>query len=66
MGNFFSRYPQSDTLVVGGKEYPQVKWWKHRCLIHLHFLCAILLLSSATNGYDGSMSMLNTKERSIG
>ena len=57
MVNLFSQIPKTSTLVVGGQEYPEVKWWKHKSLIHLHFLCAILLLSSATNGYDGSMSI---------
>ncbi|KAH0846416.1 hypothetical protein AYO21_07147 [Fonsecaea monophora] len=55
MVKLFSQIPKSQTLVVGGQEFPEVKWWKHKSLIHLHFLCAILLLSSATNGYDGSM-----------
>ncbi|EXJ62573.1 hypothetical protein A1O7_03011 [Cladophialophora yegresii CBS 114405] len=55
MVKLFNKVPRTTTLVVGGQEYPEVKWWKHRSLIHLHCLCAILLLSSATNGYDGSM-----------
>ncbi|KAH8811344.1 general substrate transporter [Xylogone sp. PMI_703] len=47
--------PSTGTIVVGGQEYPKVTWYKDRALIHLHLLCGILLLSSATNGYDGSM-----------
>jgi hypothetical protein len=57
MVKVFNRIPKTQTLVVGGQEYPEIKWWQHKSLIHLHCLCAILLLSSATNGYDGSMSM---------
>lgn len=43
-------------VIVGGKSFEKVTWWKHGSLIHLHCICAILLLSSATNGFDGSMS----------
>ena len=48
--------PTTSLNVVGGQTFPEVTWWKHGSLIHLHCICAILLLSSATNGFDGSMS----------
>jgi hypothetical protein len=53
---FFSKKSTPATVVVGGREYPEVTWYKNGSLVHLHALCIILLLSSATNGYDGSMS----------
>ncbi|KAL6245286.1 hypothetical protein RBB50_008061 [Rhinocladiella similis] len=55
MVRLFSGSSTPEHLVVGGRQYPQVTWYKNGALIHLHFLCVILLLSSATNGYDGSM-----------
>jgi hypothetical protein len=52
-----------EPLVVGGKEFPKVVWYKHSSLVHLHLLVGVLMLSSATNGFDGSMSMLGTSSR---
>lgn len=55
--------PPAPPLVLGGREFPRVTWYKDWSLIHLHFICGILLLSSATNGYDGSMSESMQKDR---
>ncbi|KAK5943513.1 hypothetical protein PMZ80_004521 [Knufia obscura] len=46
---------KNEPVIVAGKEFPTVTWYKHRSLIHLHSLVVVLLLSSATNGFDGSM-----------
>ncbi|KAK3632016.1 hypothetical protein LTR56_016609 [Elasticomyces elasticus] len=45
----------SQPFIVGGREFPRVTWYRHGSLIRLHLIIGILLLSSATNGYDGSM-----------
>ncbi|KAK5677052.1 hypothetical protein LTS10_010240 [Elasticomyces elasticus] len=45
----------SQPFIVGGREFPRVTWYRHSSLIRLHLIIGILLLSSATNGYDGSM-----------
>ena len=45
-----------EPFVVGGQVFPRVTWYKHGSLIRLKLICGILLLSSATNGFDGSMS----------
>ena len=39
---------------------------RHGSLIHLHCCVGILLLSSATNGFDGSMSWLILDRRRRG
>ncbi|KAK3620639.1 hypothetical protein LTR56_023298 [Elasticomyces elasticus] len=49
----------SQPFIVGGREFPRVTWYRHSSLIRLHLIIGILLLSSATNGYDGSMSASN-------
>src|SRR3954464_10642269 len=41
--------------VLGGREFPQVTWYKHAGLRRLYFLLATVILVSATNGFDGSM-----------
>jgi len=55
MSSFLRNLQDTKPLIVGGKEFPRITWYKDKSLIHLHLLCVILLLSSATNGYDGSM-----------
>ncbi|RPA94784.1 general substrate transporter [Choiromyces venosus 120613-1] len=41
--------------VIGGREFPQVTWYKDRGLRKLYFLLATVIMVSATNGFDGSM-----------
>jgi len=43
-------------IVIGGKEFPRVVWYKHSCLRRLYFLIAVLWLSSASGGFDGTVS----------
>ncbi|KAH7127136.1 MFS transporter [Dendryphion nanum] len=42
-------------FVVAGKEFPNVNWWKLKHLRNSYFLLFFVILTSATNGYDGSM-----------
>lgn len=43
-------------VVIGGKEFPRVKWWKYKSLRKLYLLnISVLMLTSITNGFDGSM-----------
>jgi hypothetical protein len=40
---------------VAGKEFPNIKWWTRKNLRTTYFLLTLAILTSATNGYDGSM-----------
>ena len=40
---------------VAGKEFPNIKWWTQKNLRNTYFLLTLAILTSATNGYDGSM-----------
>ncbi|KAF2260666.1 MFS transporter [Lojkania enalia] len=40
---------------VCGREFPTVKWWRLKNLRSAYFLLFFVVLTSATNGYDGSM-----------
>ncbi|ORY17454.1 general substrate transporter [Clohesyomyces aquaticus] len=40
---------------VAGKEFPHVAWWNLPHLRTTYFLLFFVVLTSATNGYDGSM-----------
>lgn len=42
-------------VSIGGREFPLVKWWEHGSLRKLYFWIAVIWLSSATGGFDGSM-----------
>ncbi|KAG0647662.1 Lactose permease [Hyphodiscus hymeniophilus] len=43
-------------VVIAGKEFPRVKWWKYKSLRKLYLLnISVLMLTSITNGFDGSM-----------
>jgi len=41
--------------ILGGREFPQVTWYKDPGLRKLYFLLSTVILVSATNGFDGSM-----------
>ncbi|KAG4418078.1 hypothetical protein IFR04_008815 [Cadophora malorum] len=43
------------TFEVGGKEFPRITWYKEPGIRGLYVLLMLAVLTSATNGYDGSM-----------
>jgi hypothetical protein len=40
---------------IAGKEFPEISWWKVSRLRNTYLLLFFVVLTSATNGYDGSM-----------
>ena len=36
-------------------QFKKVQWWKNRELRQLYLCCSVIMLASATTGYDGSM-----------
>ncbi|KAJ5197727.1 uncharacterized protein N7498_006844 [Penicillium cinerascens] len=42
-------------ISIGGRVFPTVVWYRHACLRKLYFLIAVIWLSSATGGFDGTM-----------
>lgn len=40
---------------IAGREFPNITWYKRRNLRTLYFCMCFVILTSATNGYDGSM-----------
>ncbi|KAL2060666.1 hypothetical protein VTL71DRAFT_9307 [Oculimacula yallundae] len=47
--------PSKKTFEVGGKEFPRITWYKEPGIRGLYVLLMLAVLTSATNGYDGSM-----------
>jgi hypothetical protein len=43
------------TFEVGGREFPRVTWYKEPGMRGLYIALMFAVLTSATNGYDGSM-----------
>ena len=43
------------TINLGGREFEPVVWYKHASLRKLYALIAVIWLSSATGGFDGTM-----------
>jgi hypothetical protein len=43
------------TFEIGGREFPRVSWWKVPGMRGLYIRLMFAVLTSATNGYDGSM-----------
>jgi hypothetical protein len=43
------------TFEVGGQEFPRISWWKEPGMRGLYICLMFAVLTSATNGYDGSM-----------
>ncbi|KAE9366793.1 putative lactose permease [Stipitochalara longipes BDJ] len=43
------------TFEVGGQEFPRISWWKEPGIRGLYICLMFAVLTSATNGYDGSM-----------
>jgi hypothetical protein len=44
-----------NTFEVGGREFPRVTWYKDSGMRTLYIALMFAVLTSATNGYDGSM-----------
>lgn len=42
-------------FTVAGKEFPNISWWTKKNLRTTYLLLTLAVLTSATNGYDGSM-----------
>lgn len=40
---------------VAGREFPNISWWSKPHLRSTYMLLFFVILTSATNGYDGSM-----------
>lgn len=43
------------TFELGGREFPRITWYKEPGLRGLYVAMMFAVLTSATNGYDGSM-----------
>lgn len=43
------------TFELGGQEFPRVTWYKDSGMRKLYIALMFAVLTSATNGYDGSM-----------
>lgn len=43
------------TFDLAGREWPKVKWWQRSNMRMLYFTLWAAMLTSATNGYDGSL-----------
>ena len=43
------------TFEVGGQEFSRISWWKEPGIRGLYVCLMFAVLTSATNGYDGSM-----------
>jgi sugar porter (SP) family MFS transporter len=47
--------PTKGTFAVCGREFPSITWYKRKNLRNAYLLMCFVILTSATNGYDGSM-----------
>lgn len=47
--------PSKTTFEIGGREFPKVTWYKEPGMRSLYIWLSLAVLTSATNGYDGSM-----------
>ena len=45
----------SKTFQLGGRSFPKITWYKEKGLRSLYVWLLLAVLTSATNGYDGSM-----------
>jgi len=43
------------TFELAGQEFPRVTWYKQKGMRGLYVCLLFVVLTSATNGYDGSM-----------
>ena len=44
-----------DTFTLASQEWPKVTWWKMKHMNVLYITLWAAMLTSATNGYDGSL-----------
>ncbi|KAJ5261419.1 hypothetical protein N7478_012014 [Penicillium angulare] len=44
-----------DTFELGGQEWPKVTWWKMKGMRFVYLTLWAAMITSATNGYDGSL-----------
>ncbi|OOQ82960.1 hexose transporter protein [Penicillium brasilianum] len=44
-----------DTFTLGGREWPRVTWWKMKGMRFVYLTLWAAMITSATNGYDGSL-----------
>ena len=44
-----------ETFELAGIEFPRISWWKQKGMRQLYICLVFVVLTSATNGYDGSM-----------
>ncbi|KAL2867824.1 hexose transporter protein [Aspergillus lucknowensis] len=44
-----------DTFTLAGREWPKVTWWKMKGMRFVYLTLWAALITSATNGYDGSL-----------
>ena len=47
--------PTKGTFRLAGREFPEVTWWKDPALRKNYFCLMFVVITSATNGYDGSI-----------
>ncbi|KAE8380318.1 hexose transporter protein [Aspergillus bertholletiae] len=45
----------SDTFELAGRQFPKVTWWKNPGMRKTYLCLGMVVLTAATNGYDGSM-----------
>ena len=45
----------SNTFTIAGRDFPAVTWYKDPGLRRTYLVLFLVILTSATNGYDGSM-----------
>lgn len=50
-----SSAPTPGHFSVAGREFPNISWWNKKNLRTTYLLLILAVLTSATNGYDGSM-----------
>lgn len=47
--------PKKTTFELAGQEFPRITWYKQKGMRGLYVCLLFVVLTSATNGYDGSM-----------
>jgi hypothetical protein len=47
--------PSSTTFELAGRQWPKIKLSQHRQMLFLYIRLIFVVLTSGTNGYDGSM-----------
>ncbi|KAF2669590.1 hexose transporter protein [Microthyrium microscopicum] len=52
---YVAKAPTKGTFVLADREFPRKSWYKDTALRKTYVLLMLVVLTSATNGYDGSM-----------